>query len=273
MSPILLPRTKANFFFLFAFIWSFFFWTLTILLGGISQFPGSILQYFGGAGPFVAALVITHFFEDRPLQRCFWSRTFDFRRIPPRWFIPALLLHPTIILFAVLFDLGTGGSLQGKGPSLNEPWSLVSLVFFVFVFGPLPEEMGWRGVAYDRLTAKMNALQASLWLGVAWAAWHIPLFFIEGTFHASLGFGSPRFWIFLLSNIPLTVIMTWIYNHTERSTLAAVLVHFSGNMVGALIIKSPQLAFYELLGLLLVALLLTVRTGPSLKNSRVTEVA
>ncbi len=43
-------RTKAVFFFSLTFGWSLVFWLLTVLLGGIDQFPGSILQYVGGAG-------------------------------------------------------------------------------------------------------------------------------------------------------------------------------------------------------------------------------
>jgi membrane protease YdiL (CAAX protease family) len=113
----------------------------------------------------------------------------------------------------------------------------------------------------------MNALAASLLLGVAWAAWHIPLFFIEGTFQNRLGLGSLRFWVFLASNIPLTVLMTWVYNHTKKSTLSAVFVHFSGNMVGAILAKTDRLALLELIGLTLAAIVLVARFGVTLKRA------
>ena len=80
-------RTKAGFFFIFTFGWSIVFWSLTVALGSINQFPSSVLQYIGGAGPLIAALVITHFFEDPPARKDFWSRTFDPRRIPWRWLL------------------------------------------------------------------------------------------------------------------------------------------------------------------------------------------
>ena len=80
--PLESPKTTARFFFIFTFGWSLLFWVLTILLGGIKDFPGSILQYVGGAGPLVAALTITHFSESRVVQRDFWSRTFNPKRIP-----------------------------------------------------------------------------------------------------------------------------------------------------------------------------------------------
>ena len=259
------PRTKALSFFLFTFGWSLSFWYLTVVLGGIDQFPGSILQYVGGAGPLVAALILTHFFEKPPAQKNFWSRTFDPRRIPWRWMLAALLIHPMILLVVTAVDIALGGMFQLKTANLTSLGSVLNLVFFVFVFGPLPEEMGWRGVGYDRLQRQTNALAASLILGIAWAAWHTPLFLIEGTFQNQLGFGSFRFWVFLASNIPLTVIITWVYNHTNKSILSAALVHFSGNIIGAIFTKTDRLAFLELLGLTIVAALIIARFGVNLK--------
>lgn len=264
-------RTSARLFFTATFAWSAFFWAVSTPVGGIDSTLGSLLFYAGGAGPVIAALAITHGRESRAVQRDLWSRTFNVRRVPVRWFIAALVLHPAILAFAVLADLATGGTLERQGPTIGEPLALLQLVVLVFVLGPLPEQMGWRGVAYERLVGRMSAVRASLWLGVAWAVWHVPLFFIEGTFHAGLGVGSPRFWIFLLSNIPLTVLMTWVYVHTDRSTLAVVLVHFSGNIVGALLVKTTQLALFELIGLTLAAVALVVTTGSGLGAAQATD--
>ena len=254
-------HTKSGLYFAVAFGWSFLFWGLTILLGGINKFPGSILQYVGGAGPLVSALIINHFFEPSEIQKDFWNRTFNLKRITWRWGIVALITHPLIIFVAIFVDLQLGGKLQIQATQLNNLASIAALVFFVFIFGPLPEEMGWRGVGYDRLQDRTNPLAASLILGFAWSAWHIPLFLIDGTFQNQLGFGSNRFWIFMASNIPLTVLITWVYNHTKRSTMAAVLVHFSGNLVGAIFTKADRLALFELIGLILIAIALIVRYG------------
>ena len=204
MSEPLQLRTKSGMFFLFTFGWSLVFWFLTVIFGGIDQFPGSILQYIGGAGPLVAALTLIHFFDKPIVRRDFWGRTFDPRRMSWCWGIAALIIHPVILFAAIGIDTALGGKLQIQSANLANPGAVIRLVVFVFLFGPLPEEMGWRGVGYDRLQRHMNALLASLILGTAWAAWHIPLFLINGTFQNQLGFGSARFWIFFASNIPLT---------------------------------------------------------------------
>jgi hypothetical protein len=90
---------------------------------------------------------------------------------------------------------------------------------------------------------------------------------IDGTFQNQLGFGSHRFWIFFTSNISLTVIITWVYNHTERSTLAAVFVHFSGNIIGAIVTKTEQLALFELLLLTIATIFIIARYGVNLGSS------
>lgn len=107
----------------------------------------------------------------------------------------------------------------------------------------------------------MTALSASLALGSVWAAWHVPLFFVPGSFQAALGLGSLRSWIFLASMVPLSVLMTWVYNNTDRSTLSAVLIHYSGNVCGALLLKSDRVAALELVFLTLAAILVIVGWG------------
>jgi membrane protease YdiL (CAAX protease family) len=42
------------------------------------------------------------------------------------------------------------------------------------------EELGWRGFALPRLAERFGAARASLVLGVIWAFWHLPQFYIQG---------------------------------------------------------------------------------------------
>jgi membrane protease YdiL (CAAX protease family) len=255
-------RTRAFTYFIFALGWSWTFWALHVRWGGGVDPSTSPLFLIGGAGPLLAAVVLTQLREDAATQRSFWLRAFDPRRVRGAWWAAALLLHPALVALAFAADLVLGGSL----PALRGPWgslpSLAGLVFFVFWFGPLPEEMGWRGFALDRLQRRLTALNASLLLGSVWALWHVPLFFVPGTFQAELGPGSLRSWIFLSSMVPLSVLITWVYANTARSTLSAALVHFSGNLCGAILPKTDRVAGLEVAFLGLASALVLLYWGP-----------
>lgn len=252
-------RVSAKAYFLFTFSWSLLFWFATVYFGGIEQLPGSLLQYVGGAGPIVAALLLIHGGEDRAVQKSFWIRTFDFRLLRFNWLLVALLIHPLLVLIASLVDIGLGGEVETKTSNLTTVSAWVTMIVLVFILGPLPEEMGWRGVALDRLQATMSPVSASIVLGIMWSIWHLPLFAIEGTFQNQLVLGSPRFWIFLSTMVPLSVIITWVYNNCNRSILSAVLIHFTGNLCGALLVKTDQMAALELLALSVAATIIFYR--------------
>jgi CAAX protease family protein len=73
--------------------------------------------------------------------------------------------------------------------------------------------------------------------------WHLPQFFVEGTYQSGLGFGSASFWLFMAVLLPESILITWVYNNTYHSTLSAVLLHFMTNFTGE-ILGLPDLAGY-----------------------------
>jgi membrane protease YdiL (CAAX protease family) len=255
-------RTSALAYFSLVLAWSCLFWAASVRWDPRDDPAESLLFLVGGAGPFVAAVALTQLRETAAARRDFWVRAFDLRRLRWPWWAAALLLHPALVALAFGVDIWLGGSLPPLDPQARSLPAVLSLLFFVFWFGPFPEELGWRGFALDRLQARMTALSASLVLGSVWALWHVPLFFVPGSFQAGLGLGSPRFWIFLFSMVPLSVLMTWVYNNTDRSTLSAVLIHYSGNLSGALLAKSDRVAALELAFLSLAAVFVTLGWGP-----------
>ena len=99
----------------------------------------------------------------------------------------------------------------------GQPWQAwVPLFFYVLLLNALPEEYGWRGFALDRLQKKSSALSASLILGLIWALWHLPLFFIEGTTQAAIPMVQ-----YMLQTVVLSIFYTWLYNNTGGSVLIA----------------------------------------------------
>lgn len=90
----------------------------------------------------------------------------------------------------------------------------------------MEEEFGWRGYALDRLQAHYSALLSSVFLGIVWGLWHLPLFFMSGQdiYH------SVPIPAFILGTIFLSILFTWIYNNTGRSILAVLIFHTMGNL-------------------------------------------
>jgi membrane protease YdiL (CAAX protease family) len=99
----------------------------------------------------------------------------------------------------------------------------------------------------DRLQEKYTALASSLILGIVWSLWHLPTFFIRDSYQASLGIGTPAFWLFFAGIVPLTFVFTWIYNNTNRSTLAVILFHSMVNFTGELLTLSERADTYSIL--------------------------
>ena len=88
------------------------------------------------------------------------------------------------------------------------------------------EEIGWRGYALPRLANGLGLGTASIVLGVIWASWHLPFFFIPGS--DTLGQSFP---VYLLQVTALSVAMAWLYWRTNGSLLLTMLMHAAVNNI------------------------------------------
>lgn len=233
--------------------WSWLFYTAAAVL---AQPSGSLLTLIliamGGLGPAIAGISLTYLTQGPAGRRDYWRRVLDFKRIGPRWYAVIFLLYPLLAALAVATGLLTGAPLPAFERATNylaAPLSLLGFVVFILFFGPVPEELGWRGYALDRLQNRWDALAASLVLGLVHVAWHVPLFFIAAhPIGDVFPLGSVRFWLdFVVGTVVLAVLMTWIYNNTGRSTLAAILFHFMANFTGEFLELPEPLRQYQTL--------------------------
>lgn len=215
--------------------------TIPLALAGVNlqSSPVTMISYaLAGLGPAAAAILLTYMTQGDEGRKAYWRRILDVRRIPLGWYAVIFLTVPALTLLAAGVDRllgGPGMRLEAAARFLDQPLSLLPFTLFILLFGPLPEEMGWRGYALERLQARWSALNASLILGAVWAIWHLPLFFIPGTYQHGLGFGTPpSWWSFAFNIVIQTIIFTWIFNNTRHSTLSAILFHFMTNYIGEL---------------------------------------
>jgi membrane protease YdiL (CAAX protease family) len=224
-------------FYAVAFCWSWSFWLAAAALGSSIATPlGFALLLLGVLGPMVAGIGCAWFTRNGESWRDYWRRVVDPRRIPARWWPAALLLAPALAALALFFAAALGdGAAVGLARAnvarhVEQPSAIPLFLVSMLLLGPLPEELGWRGYALGRLQARHGPLTSALALGAIWAVWHLPLFYMKGMLHESHGAGSVWFWLFMVQVPCLSIVMTWLFNNTRRSTLGAILFHFSANL-------------------------------------------
>jgi membrane protease YdiL (CAAX protease family) len=175
---------------------------------------------FGFLAVSVAAVVTTLVFGGRPALRSLGSRLVLWR-VPPRWYLVAVALP----VLPALAALGAHRALGGEHDvhALVPVAATLPLLLSQLVIHLLTEEVGWRGVALPQLRVNFSSLPAGVILGVLWAGWHIPMFFLDGT-RQTYPFAG-----FLVMVISISIVMAWIWDHTRGSVLIAALFHAAMN--------------------------------------------
>lgn len=184
------------------------------------------------AGPALAAVLVAWAREGKSGVKDLFRR-YRIGRSSYAWCLVALY-GPLLAIAAICVVEGGTGALDAL---VHRPLVFVStystLVFGALPTGPLGEELGWRGFALPRLQKMFGPLAASLLLGVLWAGWHLPLFFLpDWKGNASPAQIGVAFFAWV---IPFTVIMTWVYNSAGGNTLVTTLLHAGENAAVSLI--------------------------------------
>jgi len=102
----------------------------------------------------------------------------------------------------------------------------------VMIFGGGLEEIGWRGFLQPALEEKLPFLVATAILGILWAVWHVPLWFIQNSNQSSMNFTS-----FLCHCVVLAFVLALLYKLT-KSVFACVLLHAWTNILGGMFTRS-----------------------------------
>ena len=191
------------------------------------------LHYLAPAGPALASLIVVGSTSGRN------GIAEVFRRMT-RWRVGSLWLlisvgtvwvfyfaaGVTVVLTAAAWpDISLFGTVR-YFPYLT---FIGAWILWIVSFG-LGEETGWRGFLLPHLQSKYNALKSAILLSFAWAAWHTPFFFYDTNFQAMGPFGAVMWMVGLMFG---SILLTWLYNSTGGSILAAALWHGTYNLFTA----------------------------------------
>ena len=179
-------------------------------------------------GPLLAALFMMYVFADKPFRADFRRRIYDLRLIDKRYLPLTFLLLPLAMVAAIGISIILGqpaDQLQfAQAFKIFDGEVIFSMILLVLV--PVLEELGWRGYGVDSLASKYSLFVTSLFFGVLWGLWHLPAFFIVGSYQASLWGQNPIFAInFIVGVIPLAIITNYLFYKNRRSIALLALFH------------------------------------------------
>jgi membrane protease YdiL (CAAX protease family) len=205
---------------------TWFFFVVAGLLPSASSGLQLPLLLIGSFAPSGVALALTARSQGGPGVRQLLSRLLRWR-VGLRWYVFALGFLAAVKLFAAVLYRVANGSWPHFG---GEAWyAIVPAIVAAGIFGgPLGEELGWRGYALPGLSERFGPAAASLILGVIWACWHLPLFFLSGLDGYGDQYGQ-SFPTYLIQVVAFSVALAWLVGNTGGSLLLAVLMHSAIN--------------------------------------------
>ena len=223
-----MTKQKSNvwIFMLVAYGFSWLFWVPEALIAqGVWNAPESVKNFLEGPfnlgpwGPLFAAILVTLIYQGGTGVKDLFKRGLMLRL--GKWWWAAMLTFPVLIGGSLALSALFGNSLP-EFEALAQPIALpIALVWIFFLGGPLQEEFGWRGYAFEYLRQKYDALVAAIIAGVMWGAWHLPLFFVP----RSEDYYNRPLWGLLLTTTLAGIIFAWLYANTNGSIFAAMLGH------------------------------------------------
>jgi membrane protease YdiL (CAAX protease family) len=180
---------------------------------------GGLVIILGVFAPSLVALALTAGARGRAGAAALLKQVIP-KRVAAQWYVFAIVFMAAIKLGAALLHRLTTGKWPAFG---GAPLFLMALSLLFSTPMQAGEEIGWRGFALPRLADRVGLARASVLLGVIWAFWHLPFFFIpvSDTFHQS-------FPVYLLQVTALSVVIAWLYWRTE-SLFLVMLLHAAVN--------------------------------------------
>jgi membrane protease YdiL (CAAX protease family) len=228
-----------------------------LLIVGPGGFPLNAEQFasFGPllyaailAGPCVAGILLTGMVNGRPGLRNLLARV---RRWRIGWIWYAVALLPALVMTAtaLLLSLVSSDFRPAILDSNGKPGMLLGALGPALLVGSF-EEIGWTGFAVPHLRSRHSILATGLMIGVAWGAWHFPLFWQRDSFSGALPL------VILLTMLfswlpPFRVLLVWLHDRTQ-SLPVVMLMHAAVSFV-TLTVRPEGLTGMRLLASLLVS--------------------
>ncbi len=240
----------------FAITWAF--WILAAFIQ--NNDTAMLLMFLGLCTPAAVAVCTVLGSKSGALKQDLKRKLTGFYRLRPKNILAALLLFSGIVAVSILASTLFGQSLDQFAFADGFSFSVRgSSALLTILLASVIEEMGWRGYGEDSIAQYGSWFWESILFGCIWSLWHLPLFFIDGTYQAGLAQLGLGFALnFFISCMPLGFITTWVYVKNNRSMLACILFHLFVNFCQEKIAMTPQTKCVETAVLTIAAVIVVL---------------
>jgi membrane protease YdiL (CAAX protease family) len=188
--------------------------------------------------PFIVAMFMIYGSKNKELKKDFKARLFDLKLIKPNFWVAILLIMPFALILATAMSLLFGQSIKqfSLSPEFTVFGAEAFLTLVVLFLAPTFEELGWRGYGVDSLKRGKSLMKTTLIFALLWNLWHIPLFFIKDYYQYELIHMNFIYALnFVVSLIPASILMNWIFYKNGRSIIAIIIFHSMLNLFSVLL--------------------------------------
>ncbi|RMG31347.1 MAG: CPBP family intramembrane metalloprotease [Bacteroidetes bacterium] len=203
--------------------WTFLYPSYQMILhqGGIT--PLALLGLIGAYGPSIAAIIVQTVVDKQQL-RPLLKKLIHFRAAAA-----TMLFVVWVPIMLYLLAYVGAGIYFSEELKVNWAAGFTHIPFWVLAalpFGPMGEELGWRGFMLPELLKKHSLLKSTLLVGLAWGIWHAASFTFPGA--ALPDFYELSVWtvaIFIVNTCCLSMVYSYVFLKTSGSVFYAILLH------------------------------------------------
>jgi len=171
-----------------------------------------ILLIVGGNAPPIATYILLRKWGETDGLKSYLKRHFNFKSSLKNYSLVLVLLILHFLIPTLL-----------SSTNRQMPLYFGLMMIPISLVGGGLEEIGWRGILQPYLEKIMSFTKATVVVAVVWSVWHLPLWFISGTFQSGISF-----LFFSISVVGMTFSLAAIKKITDNVFLC-ILFHSSFN--------------------------------------------
>ena len=212
--------------------WSFLYPSYQMILEHEGITPLSLIGLIGAYGPTLAAIIVQRIVAPDQLRAMFQKLIQLQAGLGTYLFV----IFMPILLYTIAY---AAGLLFYHEPLYLFKGALSSIPLFLLLalpFGPMGEELGWRGFMLPRLLEKHGPLQSSILVGLAWGIWHLASFTFPGAaLPTFLPVSIGTIGLYFLNTIAQSTVYTYVFMKSKGSVALAILLHAFFNTADSMV--------------------------------------